>query len=68
MTTFLTEPELLELTGKKQPAAQRRVLAANGLRFFIRGDGHNSVPRDQLQARQSPRPTGPDLEALARLG
>jgi hypothetical protein len=64
---FLTASELCELTGKRQPAAQRRVLAANGLRFFIRGDGHNSVPRDQLEAPQGRRPAGPDLDALARL-
>lgn len=68
MSTFLTEPEIVDLTGKKQPAAQRRVLARNGLRFFVRGDGHNSVPRDQVSVSDRERPTGPNLEALARLG
>ena len=67
MSTFLTPSELEQLTGKKQPAAQRRVLDRNGIRYFVRGDGHNSVPREQIQPEDRARPTGPDLEALARL-
>jgi hypothetical protein len=63
---FLTAQELQELTGKKQPAAQRRVLIQNGLRFFVRADGHNSVPRDQVLGDPQ-RPTGPNLYALANL-
>jgi hypothetical protein len=68
VSTFLTEAELVDLTGKKQPAAQRRVLISNGLRFFVRGDGHNSVPREQIGPIEVMRPTGPNLEALNRLG
>ena len=41
MTTFLTPAELEQLTGKKQPAAQRRVLDKHGVRYFVRGDGRN---------------------------
>lgn len=67
MNTFLTHDELVELTGKKQPTAQRRVLDRNGIRYFVRGDGHNAVVRSQVDALDLARPTGPNLEALARL-
>lgn len=68
MSTFLTADELADLTGKKQPAAQRRVLDRNGIRYFVRGDNHLAVFRSHAEGIESDRPTGPNLEALNRLG
>ena len=62
---FLTQSEIFELTGCVQHAAQKRWLAKNGLRFFVRRDGAPSVPKEQVFTEQ---PSGPDLAALDRLG
>jgi hypothetical protein len=61
---FLSPDEVRDLTGCVQPAAQRRWLARNGLRFFVRADGRPSVPKDQITPD---RPAGPNLEALAKV-
>jgi len=63
VTTFLTPAELEQLTGKKQPAAQRRVLDKHGVRYFVRGDGRNVLVRGEcspwqpkIPPRRWPRP------------
>jgi hypothetical protein len=69
MSMFLTPPELVELTGRRQPAAQRRWLADNGYAFDVRADGTNAVLREAVLERHGigPRPAGPNLAALDRL-
>jgi hypothetical protein len=64
---FLSAEQVADLTGRTQPAAQRRWLTRNGVRFFVRADGRPAVPADQLQPPGTRRPAGPNLEALARL-
>lgn len=39
MTLALTSDELIELTGKRRPTAQARVLRAMGIPFLPRPDG-----------------------------
>lgn len=41
---FLSPADVEALTGRKQPAAQRRWLARNGVRFYVRADGRPAVP------------------------
>jgi hypothetical protein len=55
VSTFLSDADVATLTGRKQPAAQRRWLARNGLRFFVRADGRPAVPADQVGSTD-PRP------------
>lgn len=54
---FLTDLELRDLTGKQVPSAQAKVLRRNGLRFFIRADGHLRVPRQEINRSDSNAPT-----------
>ena len=62
---FLTLQQLAELTGYVRPSAQRRWLAQNGIRFWVRADGINAVPVDQLTGRTERRPNWqPDLSAM----
>lgn len=63
---FLTFEQLAELSGYVRPSAQRKWLAQNGLRFWVRADGMNVVPVDQLKitdARRRPN-WQPDLSAM----
>jgi hypothetical protein len=52
LVMFLTRTELVELTGYKKPALQRRWLVENGYRFDVRADGLASVLSSQVAARQ----------------
>lgn len=63
---FLTSQQLAELTGYVRPSAQRRWLAQNGIRFWVRADGMNAVLVDQLTGdRKVQRPKWqPDLSAM----
>lgn len=45
-TTYMTAPELRELTGLMQPAAQIRWLKANAVVHYVRVDGKPRVPKD----------------------
>lgn len=65
---YLTDDELQDHTGLKQPAAQRKRLEASGLRkdvhFFERADGKIRLLRAALLDRATARPrrtTGPAL-------
>lgn len=67
-TLFLTRKQLEELTGLVQPAAQIRWLQKNGVRHYIRADGHPRVPltaidREPAAAGAGTR-IGPDLDAV----
>jgi hypothetical protein len=44
-SALLSEHELVQLTGRVRPAAQRRALARMGIRHWTRADGHTVVPR-----------------------
>jgi hypothetical protein len=45
---FLTAKQLIELTGKKQKAAQRTCLTAMGINFIVRPDGSNVVTEESI--------------------
>lgn len=45
---FLTPTEVLDLTGCRQKAAQRRWLNRNGIPYFVRADGSPAVHRDAV--------------------
>lgn len=63
---FLSVEQLAELTGYVRASAQRRWLVQNGIRFWVRADGMNVVPVDQLTvSRTGRRPNWqPDLSLL----
>ena len=46
---FLTESELVTLTGVRQKAAQRRWLANNRIPFRVRADGRATVSRQHVE-------------------
>lgn len=50
---FLTDAEIVELTGKGTPAAQRRALGRMGIRHFVRPDGRPKIPRAWIEENQS---------------
>lgn len=51
---FLTDADLFDLTGFKQPAAQERYLRAKGYLFDCNARGVPRVLWDQVHARQTP--------------
>lgn len=62
---FLTPEQLTELTGYIRSAGQRRWLARQGFRFWIRADGRPAVPANQLAGKQSAQSRWePDLSAM----
>jgi hypothetical protein len=76
MTNFLTDIDLEELTGLKQPAAQARYLRSKGYRFDCNARGVPRVLWAQVEARQAGIPANdtqnkaenaPDTGALLRL-
>ena len=56
MSLWLTPEELLETTGKVQPAAQARELKHLGIPFRRRRDGKVLVLREDVPARKTPSP------------
>ena len=48
---FLTDDEVIELTRRRQPAAQARVLDEARI-YYTMVDGRPVVPRDQFRAQQ----------------
>jgi len=57
---FLTAEELVALTGKQKPTAQRRVLDYLGP--MVRKDRTLVVLRSQLELAQSPEPRRPQVK------
>jgi len=64
---LLTDKEIERLTGYKQKAAQVRWLQKNGVRHFVRADGHPNVPESALDTT-APARSGPKLDAVRRAG
>ncbi len=69
---FLTPADLIRLTGRRQRAGQKKVLAAKGYAFDEDGMGWplvlvGAVERRLLGAPQPAERTGPDPAALAAL-
>jgi hypothetical protein len=76
MTHFLTDSDLFDLTGLKQPAAQERYLRAKGYRFDCNARGVPRILWAQVEARQAGAPAneaqnsagnGPNTGALLQL-
>lgn len=63
---FLSAEQLLELTGYIQPAAQIRWLQKNGVRHFVRADGHPVVQPSALEPQIAGRRAEPKFEAIGR--
>lgn len=66
---FLTDEELAELTGYRQPARQKRWLDAQGIRFFEGADGRprvlsDAITRILLGGKRQERNIRPHLERL----
>jgi hypothetical protein len=63
---FLTDAQLVELTGLRQPAAQRRWLATQHIPCRIRADGKNVVLASDLssQTDQPPAKARPRFDAV----
>lgn len=64
---FLTPTELLELTGYKKPALQRRWLVEHGYRFDVRADGRAVVLTAAIEKKLAGRHISgpePDWSAL----
>ncbi len=51
MSEFLSETELIDLTGLVQKAAQARWLRKNRFEFVVRADGAPRVLRDHVKVR-----------------
>jgi hypothetical protein len=62
---LLTSEQLEQLTGYRQKAAQVRWLQKNGVRHYVRADGHPNVPESALDAPMTTR-NGPKLDAARR--
>ena len=59
---FLSPDELVQLTGKRKPSAQRRVLEYLRIAPIVRKDGTLVVLRSQLELAQSPEPRRPQVK------
>lgn len=71
MGIFLSQGELVEMTGYQQPARQIHWLVSNGYNFDIRSDHRPNVLWDQVRERQCKtveRTPGPDLGWLDETG
>lgn len=64
---LLTTKELENLTGYRQKAAQVRWLQKNGVRHYVRADGHPNVTEGALDTPVTSR-SGPKLDAVRRAG
>lgn len=69
---FLTESEVEDLTGYKNPSAQRRWFEKRGYRFAVRADGRPrvmvaEVERHMLGTTRTKR-TEPNYNALCSVG
>lgn len=67
MAHWLTDDELIELTGKRQRSKQIAWLQSSGLRHFINAAGVPIVPISSLDTPPDKRPK-PNLEAVRRAG
>lgn len=58
---FLTDEELVKLTGRSRPSAQRRILKYLDIPFRVRPDGKPVVMEADLHATAKERPRAPRL-------
>ena len=65
--TFLTRPELEQLTGYVRPSAQIRKLREWGIEPFVSARGEVFVAREALEEAQRRR-SGMEARAIARKG
>jgi hypothetical protein len=63
---FLTEDQLQELTGYRQPKAQVTWLQKNGVRHYVRADGRPKVPTAAIESPDGVVPSVvlPDFDAV----
>lgn len=64
---FLTKDEVIELTGYKKPALQRRWLIEHGYKFEVRADGRPVVLASTIEHKlrgKAPAQVSPDWSAL----
>jgi hypothetical protein len=64
---FITNDELVELTGYKLAQKQKQILDRHGIRYVIRRDGHVRIARawlTEFQKIPTPENDGFNLEAL----
>lgn len=64
---FLTDDEMIELTGYRQPAAQIRFLQKWHIRHLVHQNGHPKVTHAAVDGSETPR-TAPNFTALKRVG
>lgn len=63
---FLTQQQIQELTGYRRKCEQVRWLRKNGIRHYVRADGHPTVPANALEAPRQKVRAEPNLEAVQR--
>jgi predicted site-specific integrase-resolvase len=69
-TPWLSDAEVLELTGYKRSSCQARWLRDNGIRCYINALGKVRVPRDALTSlpgTKQRKPTEPDFSKVRRI-
>src|SRR5690348_8585708 len=52
---WLTEPEIVDLTGRTRPSLQRSWLDSNGVAYFTSASGRPKVLRSTLERRHGPQ-------------
>ncbi len=69
---FLSQSDIVELTGYQKPALQRRWLAENNYSFDVRADGRPVVSRAHYESHHErvivQRRKAPNLAALDEVG
>lgn len=65
---FLTEEEMVTLTGLRRPSAQIRWLRSRQIKHFVNGVGHPVIARAWLIGDRDavPLPQRPNLQVLKR--
>lgn len=64
---FLTEDEMIEMTGYRQPAKQIEWLQKWRIRHTVRRDGHPRVTLAAVEGGETPK-TKPNFAALRKVG
>lgn len=64
---FLTDEEMIEMTGYRQPAKQIRWLQKWRIRHTVNRDGRPKVTRAAVEGSETPKTT-PNFAALRKVG
>ena len=69
-TPWLSDAEVIQLTGYMQPTRQARWLSENGIRCYVNGLGQVRVPRETFTGSDTAkkRRTEPDFSKVRRIG